>query len=328
MASRPAARRRGLEPGDGRAGLWLRAYAAGYVKKNRELTVTGPYAHTRNPLYLGSMLIAADSVAPAQLAGSAGTRRRVCSDLYSVIVSEERFLRVAFPEFDDYCRRVPRLIPRLTPARPTGPEAAPGTFSVTLYCKHHEYNALGRGRTAVSLPAPVAAGSQRACPWAAMSSFRARIVHLFKEPCTTVKMRMQAATILCALVLAAVALGQQVAPLTPPHAGFSFPQRQTLIYSVDWRVFPAGTAVMHFEATGDRERLTANADTIGAINLIFHVGDRFQSTFDRVKGCTYEFDKQTVEGRRQISSTRKLDYAQSKSHFGRKEPGHRANQTP
>ena len=40
-------------------GLWLRGYAAGYVKKNRELTLTGPYAHTRNPLYLGSMLIAA-----------------------------------------------------------------------------------------------------------------------------------------------------------------------------------------------------------------------------------------------------------------------------
>src|SRR5215831_14251979 len=40
-------------------GLWLRGYAAGYVKKNRELTQTGPYAHTRNPLYLGSILIAA-----------------------------------------------------------------------------------------------------------------------------------------------------------------------------------------------------------------------------------------------------------------------------
>ncbi|MFY9935811.1 MAG: methyltransferase, partial [Silvibacterium sp.] len=39
-------------------GLWLRAYASGYVKKNMELTVTGPYAFTRNPLYLGSMLIA------------------------------------------------------------------------------------------------------------------------------------------------------------------------------------------------------------------------------------------------------------------------------
>jgi hypothetical protein len=37
----------------------LRALASGTVKKNRELSVTGPYAYTRNPLYLGSMLIAA-----------------------------------------------------------------------------------------------------------------------------------------------------------------------------------------------------------------------------------------------------------------------------
>jgi hypothetical protein len=126
-------------------------------------------------------------------------------------------------------------------------------------------------------------------------------------------MRTTVANLFCAVALAAVAHGQQAAPLAPPRAGFSFPQKQTLVYTVDWRVFPAGTAVMHFEATGDRERLTANADTIGAINLLFHVGDRFQSTFDRVKGCTYEFDKQTVEGRRQINSTLKLDYAQGKS---------------
>ena len=57
----------------------------------------------------------------------------------------------------------------------------------------------------------------------------------------------------------------------------------------------------------------ANADTSGAINLLFHVSDHFQSTFDRNTGCTAEFDKQTVEGRRQINSTLKLDYAQSKS---------------
>lgn len=101
--------------------------------------------------------------------------------------------------------------------------------------------------------------------------------------------------------------------LAPPRVGFSFPQKQTLTYSVDWRVFPAGTAVLRFEAVGDRERLTANADTSGAINLLFHVSDRFQSTFDRQRGCTYEFDKQTVEGRRQINSTLRLDYAQGKS---------------
>ncbi len=78
-------------------------------------------------------------------------------------------------------------------------------------------------------------------------------------------------------------------------------------------MFPGGTAVLHFESDGTNEHLSADAETIGAINLLFHVSDKFQSTFDREKGCTAEFDKQTVEGRRQISSTLKLDYAQGKS---------------
>ena len=117
----------------------------------------------------------------------------------------------------------------------------------------------------------------------------------------------------CALLPSIGASAQQATTLSPPRAGFSFPQKQTLTYTVDWRVFPAGTATLHFEAAGDREKISAYADTIGAINLLFHVSDRFQSTFDRNKGCTYEFDKQTVEGRRQISSTLKLDYDQSKS---------------
>ena len=123
-------------------GLWLRGYAAGYVKKNRELTVTGPYAHTRNPLYLGSILIAAGfAVAllswPVALVLAVGF-----SVIYvPVIASEERFLRATFPGFDDYCRRVPRLIPRLTPAENPDRESAPGAFSLPLYLKHREYNA-------------------------------------------------------------------------------------------------------------------------------------------------------------------------------------------
>ena len=123
-------------------GLWLRAYAAGYVKKNRELTMTGPYAHTRNPLYLGSMLIAAGiAVAllswPVALALSLGF-----AVIYiPVIASEERFLRATFPGFDDYCQRVPRLIPRLTPAGNPVSEDARGRFSLSLYIHHREYNA-------------------------------------------------------------------------------------------------------------------------------------------------------------------------------------------
>jgi hypothetical protein len=128
-----------------------------------------------------------------------------------------------------------------------------------------------------------------------------------------VKTHTTLTVLLCVLSLAAVAHGQQVPSLTPPRAGFSFPQKQTLTYSVDWRVFPAGTAVLRFEAAGDRENLTASADTSGAINLLFHVSDRFQSSFDRNKGCTDDFNKQTVEGRRQVSSTLHLDYGQNRS---------------
>ena len=53
-----------------------------------------------------------------------------------VIAGEERFLRSAFPEFDDYTRRVPRLFPRLTPHG-----SQPGGFSSELYWKHREYQA-------------------------------------------------------------------------------------------------------------------------------------------------------------------------------------------
>ena len=117
----------------------------------------------------------------------------------------------------------------------------------------------------------------------------------------------------CVFALAAPLFGQQAAALPAPRPGFSFPQKQTLTYSVDWRVFPAGTAVIRFESAGDREKISATADTIGAINLLFHVSDKFQSSFDRTKGCTNEFDKQTVEGRRQVNSTLRLDYSAMKS---------------
>jgi hypothetical protein len=125
--------------------------------------------------------------------------------------------------------------------------------------------------------------------------------------------RAHAVTLFFAFTLAATARGQDPAILAPPRPGFNFSQRQTLTYAVDWRVFPAGSAVVHFEAAGDRERIIASAYTSGAINLLFHVADNFQSDFDREKGCTYDFDKQTVEGRRQINSTLRLDYADSKS---------------
>lgn len=123
-------------------GLWLRAYASGYVKKNRELTQTGPYAYTRNPLYLGSILIAAGfAVALLSWPVAAMLTAMFLIIYVPVIASEERFLRTTFPDFSEYCRRVPRLIPRLIPAR-TLTEVSSGKFSADLYLRHREYNSF------------------------------------------------------------------------------------------------------------------------------------------------------------------------------------------
>ena len=98
-------------------------------------------------------------------------------------------------------------------------------------------------------------------------------------------------------------------PFPAPGPGWSFPARQTLTYAVDWRVFPAGTATVHLESDGPLERITVTGDSQGAINLLFRVSDRFQSTFDRGTGCSQSFSRQLMEGRRQIDSDQHIDGA-------------------
>ncbi|MFZ0663454.1 MAG: isoprenylcysteine carboxylmethyltransferase family protein [Acidobacteriaceae bacterium] len=122
-------------------GLWMRGYASGYVKKNAEVTMTGPYAFTRNPLYLGSMLIAFGFALAARGLWIAVALAVLFAVIYiPVIRSEEAFLRSRFAGYDAYAAKVPRLLPRLRPAMEQ--VAARGCFSAALYRKHREYNAL------------------------------------------------------------------------------------------------------------------------------------------------------------------------------------------
>ena len=106
-----------------------------------ELTVTGPYAFTRNPLYLGSMLIAFGFALASRSIWIALALAVLFALIYiPVILLEEAFLRSKFAGFEAYASRVPRLLPRLLPARTD--EAGRGSFSAALYRKHREYNAL------------------------------------------------------------------------------------------------------------------------------------------------------------------------------------------
>lgn len=126
-------------------GVVIRALASGHVKKNAELTMTGPYAYSRNPLYVGSIVIGAGfAVAALSWWIVLGLAVLFLAIYIPVIRSEEAFLRSQFPEFEDYCRRVPRFIGFVhgTKGNAANQERhGQRSFSRELYLKHREYNA-------------------------------------------------------------------------------------------------------------------------------------------------------------------------------------------
>ncbi len=118
-------------------GLLLRAWAAGHLEKNIRLAVGGPYAHVRNPLYLGTLLVAAGLVV--------ASRRWLLAILFALVFAfiylpaielEEQHLRNLFPDFAGYARRVPALWPAWKTSVP------PERFRWPLYVHNREYQAL------------------------------------------------------------------------------------------------------------------------------------------------------------------------------------------
>lgn len=122
------------------AGIVIRALASGHLSKNERLATSGPYAYSRNPLYLGSLILALGFALAALSWWVAILLAVIFLAIYMpVIQAEETFLRATFPEFEGYARQVPRLLPRLTSFH-----RSDNGFSWELYLKHREYNsALG-----------------------------------------------------------------------------------------------------------------------------------------------------------------------------------------
>ncbi|GAC1620518.1 MAG: hypothetical protein PVS2B2_22170 [Candidatus Acidiferrum sp.] len=125
----------------GLLGLWIRAYAAGYLHKQSVLTVTGPYAHTRNPLYLGSSILALGAGVAMHSWPAAVILLIYFAGVYFVVMKrEEDELRRQHPSaFEEFAGSVPLFLPRLFPAKIASARA--GSFSWSQYKKNHEYEA-------------------------------------------------------------------------------------------------------------------------------------------------------------------------------------------
>lgn len=117
-------------------GLALRAWAAGHLEKNTTLADGGPYAHVRNPLYIGTLLTAAGLVIASRRWELGVLFVAVFLLIYLPVVElEEQHLRKLFPEYNAYARRVPKLLPRLG-------GSSPKRFRWAVYMKNQEYQAL------------------------------------------------------------------------------------------------------------------------------------------------------------------------------------------
>jgi hypothetical protein len=126
-------------------GLLVRAAASGELRKNQELATSGIYARTRNPLYLGSAILAAGFI----IAGHslwAGLLVAVYFSVfyYAVMRNEEDDLRAKFgASFQQYSASVPLFFPSIFKAEKPPSDGVPQrTFSWQQFRRNREYKAM------------------------------------------------------------------------------------------------------------------------------------------------------------------------------------------
>ncbi len=118
-------------------GLAWRAWAAGHLAKNQQLATSGPYAYSRNPLYLGTLLVAAGLAVASRSAALAMLFAAVFVLVYLPVISlEEQHLSALFPAYRDYAAQVPLLLPGWPNVKGTE------RFRFALFMKNQEYQAL------------------------------------------------------------------------------------------------------------------------------------------------------------------------------------------
>lgn len=127
-------------------GLLIRAWASGHIRKNQQLAVSGPYAHTRNPLYLGSFIMGFGFTLASGVWWLAILFALLFLGIYVPVMRAEakELIAIFGAEYEKYSKAVPLFLPRITAYR--GENSSPQKFDFELYLRYREYRAaLGVG---------------------------------------------------------------------------------------------------------------------------------------------------------------------------------------
>ena len=108
-------------------------------------------------------------------------------------------------------------------------------------------------------------------------------------------------------------IGPATAEITPPRPNYPFPDGQGYVYSAEWHMITAGTGVVKMETAGGERKVIASAESLGAVNVIFPVHDRFEAHFDPRTFCSVSILKHSEEGSRKRETSIHFDYARKKS---------------
>jgi Protein of unknown function (DUF3108) len=108
-------------------------------------------------------------------------------------------------------------------------------------------------------------------------------------------------------------IGSAPKEIAPPRPNYPFPDGRSYVYSAEWHLITAGTGIVRMEVAGNERKVTASAESSGAVNVIFPVHDRFESHFDPRTFCSLSIFKHSEEGVHKRETSIHFDYAHKKS---------------
>ena len=107
-------------------------------------------------------------------------------------------------------------------------------------------------------------------------------------------------------------------PLPKPDPNYRFPVGQSWVYGAEWRVFNAGIATLRMEQSGQEQHIIGLADASGAVALLYHVHDHFESFFNPSDFCSRSITKNIEEGLRRVNANISFDYKRGKAVLNQK----------